>query len=88
MLSNTIDRWERRLAPHTRAITIAAAIWFWLGIAIQARFLPLPGMPRELELAIFWLGAAFNAVWWGFMRPAIDKRRKARDATEIAAPER
>lgn len=78
MLDGVIDRWEPRLAPHAKAISIVAAIWFWLGFAIQARFIPIPDMPRGLELAIFWAGVAFNAIWWGFVRPAIEQRRKLR----------
>lgn len=62
MLARTIDGIEARLAPHAKAISIIAAIWFWFGIAIQARFLPLPDMPRAVEAAIFWLGMVFNAL--------------------------
>lgn len=82
MLGHIVDRLEARLAPHARTISILAMIWFWAGIAIQARFVPLPEMPRPLENAIFWAGVFVNAVWWGFLRPAIETRRKARAGTE------
>lgn len=82
MLGRTVDRLEARLAPHARLISIAAAIWFWLGIAIQARFIPLPEMPRPLESAIFWAGIAGNAVWWGYLRPRIAKRGEQRALAE------
>lgn len=82
MLERAIDRLEARLAPHSKAISVAAAIWFWVGIAIQARFVPLPDLPRGVEAAIFWAGVAFNANWWGFLRPAIEQRRK-----QLGAPE-
>lgn len=82
MLERTIDRIETRLAPHARAISIAAVIWFWLGIAFQARFLPLPALPRTVEGAIFWFGIAANALWWGLLNPAIQRRRKERAAVE------
>lgn len=78
MLDGLIDRVEPKLAPHARTITIVAVIWFWVGIAIQARFIPIPDMPRAVELAIFWAGVACNAIWWGFFRPAIEHRRAAR----------
>lgn len=78
MLARAIDRIEDRLAPHTRAVSIAAGVWFWLGVAIQARFIPLPDLPREVASALFWAGVAVNAAWWGFLRPHIEKRRAAR----------
>lgn len=78
MLDALIDRLEPSLAPHAKAISIVAAIWFWAGIAIQARFIPIPDMPHAVELGIFWAGVAVNAIWWGFLRPAIEHRRAAR----------
>ena len=78
MLANAIDRIEARLAPHSKAISILAAIWFWLGIAIYARFIRLPELPWLPADALFWAGVAFNAVWWGFLRPAIQARRLQR----------
>ena len=79
MFGRAIDRIEARLAPHARAISIAAAIWFWLGIAIYARFIRLPELPWLPEAAIFWAGVAINAIWWGFLHPAIRRRRAARE---------
>lgn len=65
MLERVVQRIEDRLAPHARAISILAAIWFWLGIAIQARFVRLPELPWLSAAAIFWAGVVFNALWWG-----------------------
>lgn len=78
MLGRTIDRIEARLAPHARTISIVAGLWFWLGIAFYAGFIRLPDWPWLPERAIFWAGIAFNAVWWGFARPAIERRREER----------
>lgn len=80
MLARLIDRVKLRLAPHSRLISVLAAVWFWIGIAIQARFVPLPDLPRALEAGIFWAGVLVNAVWWGFLHPAIVRRRRAREA--------
>ncbi len=82
MLARTIDRVEARLAPYSKVLSIAAAIWFWLGIAVYARFIRLPDWPWLSEAAVMWTGIAVNAVWWGILRPAIEKRRKLRDAAE------
>lgn len=79
MLAQTIDRIEARLAPHAKAVSIVAAIWFWLGIAIYARFIRLPELPWLPADALFWAGVVFNAVWWGFLRPAIEARRSRRE---------
>lgn len=78
MLGSAIDRIEARLAPHARAISIIAMIWFWGGIALQAGFIDFLDLPRPLERAIFWAGIAVNAVWWGWLRPGIEQRRRAR----------
>lgn len=78
MLDRMIDRVEARLAPHARALSVLAIIWFALGVAINARFLPLPDLPRALEQGLFWTGAVANALWWGWLRPAIEQRRLTR----------
>lgn len=82
MLARVIHRIESLLAPHARLISILGAIWFWLGIAIYARFLRLPDWPWLPDELLFWSGVAFNAVWWGFLRPAIERRRAERTAAE------
>ena len=80
MFGPFIDCLEARLGAHARAVSILALIWFWAGVAIQARFVPLPDMPRAIESAILWAGIAVNALWWGFLRPAIEARRSEREA--------
>jgi hypothetical protein len=77
MPGRAIDRIEALLEPHAKAISILAAIWFWLSIAIYAGFVRLPQLPWLSDRALFWAGLAFNAAWWGFLRPAIEQRRKA-----------
>lgn len=79
MLGRAIDRIEARLAAHANAVSIAAAVWFWLGIGVYARFIRLPELPWLAADALFWGGVAFNAVWWGFLRPAIESRRSRRE---------
>jgi hypothetical protein len=82
MPGRAIDRIEALLEPHAKAISILAAIWFWLSIAIYAGFVRLPQLPWLSDRALFWAGLAFNAAWWGFLRPAMEQRRKARGAAE------
>ena len=87
MISAIIERVESRLAPHTRLIAIGAAIWFWLGVAIQARFVRLPDWPWiPPDWVVLWSGIAANALWWGFLRPALVARRDRRGTTAADPP--
>lgn len=83
MIDSLIDRADALLAPYAKAISIAGAIWFWAGCALYARFISLPELPFLTEPMVFWSGAVFNAVWYGFLYPAIQRRRKAREATGV-----
>lgn len=85
MLARAIDSIEARLAPHAKPISILMMVWFWGGIALQVGFIDWFDLPRAWERAIFWAGVASNAVWWGFLNPAIRRRRKARMASEAEA---
>lgn len=78
MLTYAIDRIEARLSPYAKIISILAMVWFWVGIAIQAGFIDFFDLPPPVERAIFWAGVLFNAVWWGWLRPTIEQRRKLR----------
>ncbi|GAA4049117.1 hypothetical protein [Parerythrobacter jejuensis] len=71
---------------HERMIVIAAAIWFWAGIAIYARFIPLPDLPGWVRPTFFWSSVAFNAVWWGYVHGKVEARRRAL-AKPAAAPQ-
>jgi hypothetical protein len=82
MLADRFDRLEARLAPYAKPISIVAIIWFWVGVAVQARFIPLPDLPRPVDRALFWSGVAANALWWGWLRPAIERRRLAREQVQ------
>lgn len=79
-----IDRIERFAARHERAIALLAGLWFWLNVAHTARFVDLPDIPFVTDRNALWLSAAFNAGWWGFLRPAIERRRVERMAEEAA----
>lgn len=76
MTAGLVDRAAAIAARHERALTIAGAIWFWAGIAIYARFVELPRLvPEAWRPWVFWLSVGFNAAWWGFIRPAAERRR-------------
>lgn len=78
MLNRIIDRTEAALEPYGRALSVLAVAWFVFGIAVNARFVRLPEWPWLSAQTVLWAGVVFNAVWWGFLRPAIARRRAAR----------
>lgn len=83
MLARALDRTEDFAARHATAIAILAALWFWLGVAITARFIRLPQIDWPFaEPTIFWSGVVVNASWWGFLRPSLERRRQARQARD------
>ena len=74
------DRAIRFLDRYRKPIAIIAGIWFWASCAIYAGFLRLPELPGWASVALFWSGAATNAIWYGFVLPHIDARRKRLEA--------
>ncbi|WAT16832.1 hypothetical protein OZN62_07710 [Aurantiacibacter sp. MUD11] len=76
-----LDRVIEFEARHEKVISIALGLWFWAGVAVYARFISLPDIPGIDEQAIFfWGSAAFNALWWGFARPAMVRHKQRRMA--------
>ena len=73
-------------ARYEKIISWVLGAWFVASCAVTARFIRLPDIPGIDEgLIFFWGSAAFNAVWWGFARPAMLRRKAARELE--AAPE-
>ena len=55
---------------------MVGAIWFAFGCAVYAKFITLPALPFLTDDVVLYSGAAYNAVWWGAARPAIERRRR------------
>lgn len=68
--------WRRRI------VDIALAAWLAAGCAAYAGFIDLPGLPRWLDTAAFWMAAAGNALWHGVARPWLASRQ-----TEVGTQE-
>ena len=66
---------QRFLARHERAVDIFGGAWFWLSIAVYSRWINLPEIPFLTEAQLVFIAAAWNGIWWGFLRPRIDKLR-------------
>ena len=71
-----IDAFIRFIDRHRQFLSVIGAIWFALGCAVYARFLVLPELPFLTDDVVLYSGALYNAVWWGFARPAIERRAK------------
>lgn len=66
-----------RLADNRRLLlSIVGAAWFAAGCAVYANFITLPAFPFLTDDVVLYSGAAYNALWWGFARPAIERRKK------------
>ena len=59
-------------------LSIIGGVWFAATCAVYARFISLPEIPFLTDEIALYLSAAYNAIWWGFLRPAIEKRKTAR----------
>ncbi|NNC60600.1 MAG: hypothetical protein HKO05_11500 [Erythrobacter sp.] len=70
-----LDPLVRFAVRQERAIEIVGGIWFALSCAVYARFIDLPDIPFSTDELALYASAAANGVWWGFVRPAFQKRQ-------------
>lgn len=82
MIDSLTDRVDAFAARHQRAIGIAGAAFFVLSTAIYAQFIDLPKFDWLSERALMIASTVFNALWWGFVHPRIEARRKVRAEAE------
>lgn len=70
---------------YRRAFAIGGIIWFWAGVAVYARFIQLPEFLTMFKGPFFWASVGGNALWWGAINPAIDKRiaQQQEDAAKL-----
>lgn len=76
--SSLLARLERQAERHQKTLSLLAALWFVASTAEAAGFIDLPELPWFGGW--FWLviAAIWNALWWGFARPHLERRRLAR----------
>ena len=70
-----VDPLLRFAVRHERAIEIMGGAWFVVSCAAWARFIDLPEIPFVTDEMALYASAAFNALWWGFAQPALQKRK-------------
>ncbi len=73
-----LDRWLRPIAAalvrFERPLSWIAVIWSVLSIAAYARFISLPDLPYITDRNAWMVAAPWNAIWWGLLRPEIERR--------------
>lgn len=60
---------------HEREIVIASSIWFVISCASWIPFVPIPKIPYLTDTNSWMLSGGWNAVWWGFVHPTLERRR-------------
>ena len=76
-MSAMLDRIVAFSAKHERLIALVAGAWFAASCASYAGFIDLPEIPLLTNRAAIFVAAGANAVWWGFLRPEIERRKQA-----------
>ena len=71
------DGLVRFFMRHERLFAIMGMVWLAVSCASYARFIELPNVPFVTDEMALYFSAAYNAGWWGFIRPAIERRRAA-----------
>lgn len=82
-----IDDILRLFENHKRTFSVIGIIWFALGCAVYAKFLALPEIPYLTDKVALYSGAAYNAIWWGFVRPPLERRARALRQDALAVRE-
>jgi hypothetical protein len=62
------------LVRFERPLNWIAVIWSILSIAAYAHFISLPDVPYITDRNAWMVAAPWNAIWWGFLRPEIERR--------------
>lgn len=75
-MDSMLDRITAFSDRHRLAMSILGGVWFVLAWADTAKFIDLPTIPLVTDKAALWVSAAYNAIWWGFINPRIERRRK------------
>ncbi|BDI60044.1 hypothetical protein [Qipengyuania nanhaisediminis] len=80
MVNTLLDRMIAFGERHERLI--AGIGWAWLGIASLSWIpqVPIPEVPYITDRNSWVLAGAWNFGWWGFVHPALGKRRKQLEA--------
>ena len=77
-LTEAVEFGER----HERRIAIAGAVWLAISCASWIPQIPIPDLPYITNKNSWMLSGGWNSVWWGFVHPALEKRRQEMRAAD------
>jgi hypothetical protein len=83
-MTGALDRFLDFAARYKRPLLVVGGVWFVLSWANTARFIDLPEIPLLTGPGAIIASTVYNAIWWGFINPRIERRRKARADITIA----
>lgn len=86
-MTGLLDTLIRLAQRYERPIAIAGALWFALSCASAAGFIDLPQIALLTDRYALLVAGAWNAAWWGFAHPALERRREAIAAEGEPEPE-
>lgn len=70
------ERWKK-------PISILSVGWFITTVAAHARFIDLPKIELLTGTAATMAAALWNGVWWGYLRPQMERRRSTAADTDL-----
>ena len=73
-----LARVETFAERHERALSMLATLWLAITTADYAGFITLPQLPFLAERTWLIVGIVVSGAWWGYIRPALLRRREAR----------
>ncbi len=62
---------------YERPLGSLALAWFLLACAAAARFVTLPDIPLVTDRNAWMISGPVNALWWGWLRPELHRRKAA-----------
>ena len=86
-MSALLDRIAATATRHERLIAIIGGVWLFASWASYAGFVDLPEIPFITDRMAIFVSTGVNGVWWGFLRPAIEQRKQASIAPDVAVVE-
>jgi len=75
-------RWEKFFARHEFVLSAIGLAWFWLSIAVWARWITLPDIPFVTDRLVLIWTVIYNVGWWGYLRPRIEKLKAEAQAAK------
>ena len=76
MLNTSLDKAIAFVDRYEREIAIIAGAWFVISCASWIPWIPIPEVPYVTDRNSWMLSGGWNAVWWGFVHPMLEKRRE------------